>query len=131
MAVEPRAVTVRGRGAAGCRMHQTTEPHPILPRRGTYNPCDFRKQQEVRAENGLENHLLQLSYLKGEEPGGLPRGPVVRNLPCNAGDLGSIPVQGTKIPHAEQQLSVRTLSRELVCCNKRSWVLQVRPDAVK
>ena len=23
-----------------------------------------------------------------------------KNLPCNAGDLGSIPGQGTKIPHA-------------------------------
>ena len=91
-------------------MHQTTEPHTILPRRGTYNPCDFRDQRKVRAENVLENHLLQLFYLKGEEPGG----PVVRSLPCNAGDLGSIPVQGTKIPHAEQQLSLYIASRELV-----------------
>ena len=31
-------------------------------------------------------------------------GAVVRN-PCNAGDVGSIPVQGTKILHAEEQLS--------------------------
>ena len=29
-----------------------------------------------------------------------PGGPVVTNLPCNAGDVGSIPGQGTKIPHA-------------------------------
>ena len=27
----------------------------------------------------------------------LPGGPVVRNLPCNAGDAGSISGQGTKI----------------------------------
>ena len=126
MAAEPRACQLEARGAAGCRMH-----HPILLRRGTYNPCDFREQQEVRAESGLENHLLQLFNLKGEEAGGLPRGPVVRNLPCNAGDLGSIPVQGTKIPHAEQQLSVYIVSREFVCCNKRSWVLHIRPDAAK
>ena len=26
-------------------------------------------------------------------------GPVVKNLPCNAGDTGSIPSGGTKIPH--------------------------------
>ena len=30
----------------------------------------------------------------------LPRGPVVKILPCNAGNSGLIPVRGTKIPHA-------------------------------
>ena len=29
-----------------------------------------------------------------------PGGPVVKNLPCNAEDMGSIPDWGTKIPHA-------------------------------
>ena len=29
-----------------------------------------------------------------------PGGPVVKNLLCNAGDIGLIPGQGTKIPHA-------------------------------
>ena len=32
-------------------------------------------------------------------------GPMVKNLPCNAGDMGSIPGWGTKIPHPEGQLS--------------------------
>ena len=32
-------------------------------------------------------------------------GPVIRNLPCNAGDASSIPCRGTKIPHAMRQLS--------------------------
>ena len=36
---------------------------------------------------------------------GLPGGPVVKNPPCNAGDSGSIPGGGTKIPHAAEQLS--------------------------
>ena len=36
----------------------------------------------------------------------LPGGPVVENLPTNAGDEGSIPGQGTKIPHASGQLSL-------------------------
>ena len=31
---------------------------------------------------------------------------MVKNLPCNAGDLGLIPVQGTKNPHAAEQLSL-------------------------
>ena len=34
-----------------------------------------------------------------------PGGPVVKNLPCNVGDSGSIPGQGTKIPHTLEQLS--------------------------
>ena len=34
-----------------------------------------------------------------------PDGPVVKSLPCNAGDTGSVPGQGTKIPHAMEQLN--------------------------
>ena len=30
-------------------------------------------------------------------------GPVVKNLPCNAGDVDSIPGPGTKILHAMKQ----------------------------
>ena len=33
-------------------------------------------------------------------PGDFPGGPVVENLPSNAGDTGSIPGWETKIPHA-------------------------------
>ena len=32
-------------------------------------------------------------------------GPVVKNPPCNSGDVGSIPGWGTKIPHPTEQLS--------------------------
>ena len=39
-------------------------------------------------------------------------GPVVKNLPCNAGDAGSIPGRGTKIPHAMGQLSPHAAARE-------------------
>ena len=35
-----------------------------------------------------------------------PGGPVIKNMPCNKGDVGSIPGQGTKIPHAAGQLSL-------------------------
>ena len=39
--------------------------------------------------------------------GYFPGGPVGKNPPSNAGDTGSIPGQGTKIPHAVGQLSQR------------------------
>ena len=43
---------------------------------------------------------------------------MVKNLPCNAGDVGSV-----KIPHATEQLS-------LGAATKKSHMPQVRPDAV-
>ena len=42
-----------------------------------------------------------------------PGGPVVRNLPWDAEDVGSIPDQGTKTPHAIQQLSLCVYTAEL------------------
>ena len=41
-----------------------------------------------------------------------PGGPVVKNPPSNAGDVGSIPGRRTKIPHAAEQLSPRASTRE-------------------
>ena len=42
-------------------------------------------------------------------------GPVVKNLPSNAGDAGSIPGRGTKIPHAAGQLSLCATTTEPLC----------------
>ena len=44
------------------------------------------------------SHLRSKSWV-------LPGGPVVTNPPCNAGDAGSVPGRGAKIPHASEQLS--------------------------
>ena len=52
-----------------------------------------------------------LAHLNAEETGiksnmqDFPGGPVVKNCPSSAGDVGSIPGQGTKMPHAVKQLS--------------------------
>ena len=43
----------------------------------------------------------------------LPSGPVAKNLPCNAGNISSIPGQGTKIPHAVEQLILCATTAEL------------------
>ena len=48
---------------------------------------------------------------------------MVKNPPCNAGDLGSIPGWGTKIPQATEPLSVCTTEdpaghdEDPGCCN--------------
>ena len=50
----------------------------------------------------------------------------------NAGDTGLNPGRGTKIPHAEGQLSLHATTREKpACCNERSHVPQLRPDTAK
>ena len=51
-----------------------------------------------------------------------PGGPVVKNLLYNARDAGSIPGQGTKIPHAARQLSPCTTTTELAHLNWRACV---------
>ena len=68
---------------------------------------------------------------------------MVKNLPCNAGDVGSIPNQGTKIPHAVEQLSPRATiteprclspcatTRESVYPKERLRMTQLRPKAAK
>ena len=54
-------------------------------------------------------HLIPQTCKCGDFPGG----PVVKNLPTNAGEVCSISGPGTKIPHAMGQLSL--------CCNY--WAL--------
>ena len=53
-----------------------------------------------------------------------PGGPVVKNLPSNAGDVGSISGQETKIPHAAEQLSLHAATTEPTCPNQRGRVPQ-------
>ena len=67
----------------------------------------------------LQNVLLKIFYL-----GDFPGGPVVKNLPSNAGDAGSIPGQGTKIPHAAGQLGPHATTTEPVCLNERAHMPQ-------
>ena len=58
--------------------------------------------------------------------GNFPGGPVVKNLPYNAGDTSSIPGQGTKIPHATGQLSPRATTTELARLNERACMPQLQ-----
>ena len=53
-----------------------------------------------------------------------PGGPVVKNSPSSAGDAGSIPGRGTKIPHVAGKLTPRATTRE-------TRTPQWRPSAAK
>ena len=52
-----------------------------------------------------------------------PNGPIAGSLPCNAGDMGSIPGQGAKILNTEEQQNPHATTGETVhrkdpaCCN--------------
>ena len=67
----------------------------------------------------LKIHLIK--HILGDFLGG----PVVKNLPSNAGDMGLIPSLGTKIPPAMGQPSLCATTRENCEPNKQSPVLKV------
>ena len=74
----------------------------------------YLRKEEKSQINILTLHLKQLEK---EEQAKLKvrdflSGPVVKKLPSNAGDTGSIPGWGTKIPHAAGQLSPHTTTTE-------------------
>ena len=71
---------------------------------------------ETKAER-LED-LLENVKTKKKKPGNISGGPVVKNPPCNAGDVGSIPGQGTKIPNAMKEPSPQAATTEPACHNK-------------
>ena len=48
---------------------------------------------------------------------GIPGGPVVKNPPCNAGVVSSIPGQGAKIPHILEKLRLCAETSKLTCCS--------------
>ena len=59
----------------------------------------------------------QICKAKSNRNKDFPGGPVVKNPPSNAGDVGSTPGGGTKIPHAMGQLSLCTATTEHVSHN--------------
>lgn len=72
-----------------------------------YTDCDFliRLYQEKNGERFC--HLEKKLSL-----GDFPDGPVIKNPPTSAGDLGLAPGEGTKIPQALGQLSLCTTATE-------------------
>ena len=65
------------------------------------------------------------------DTGDFPGGSVFKNSLSNAGNVGSIPGQGSNIPHAAGHLNANAATTELFARNKRSHEPQPRPDAAK
>ena len=62
-------------------------------------------------EKRVSQKLVNLHIEKGGT-GGFPGGSVVKNPPSNAGDMGSNPGRGIRIPHATRQVSPWTTTTE-------------------
>ena len=56
---------------------------------------------------------------------------MVKNPPSNAGDVGLIPGQGTKILNVLEYLSPCITTRESMPINRRSCVPPLRPNVAK
>ena len=52
--------------------------------------------------------ISQYIHIPNHHSGDFPGGPLVKNSPSNVEEVGSIPGQETKIPHAVGQLSLHT-----------------------
>ena len=55
---------------------------------------------QVEGQYSFLPHFTSIDTIFINNTWDFPGGPVVENLPSNAGDVGSNPGQGTKIPHA-------------------------------
>ena len=66
-----------------------------------YSPCDC-KESATAERLSTSSAIRSVKSLLRDFPGG----PVIKNLPASAGDTGSTPGLGTKIPHAAGQLSL-------------------------
>ena len=73
---------------------------------------DFALNEVISFQAAIESNTVR----------DFPGDPVAKNLPFNAGDAGSAPGWGTKIPHATEQLSLCTTATKPT--RSRARVLQ-------
>ena len=69
-------------------------------------------EEDCRARRKVWGALLKYCF------GGFLGFPMVKSLPCSAGDTGSIPDRGIKILHVAGQLSLRSATAEPACISK-------------
>ena len=103
------------------QMRKEIEPRSLWPTEGQQWHDPTSLPPSTSTEYGIclstASHNYHIKVIKGNSSRDFPGGPVVENPPANAGDMGSIPGRGTKIPHAVGQLSPCTTTREPARCN--------------
>ena len=94
----------------------------IIEMKNTLEGINSRITEAEEWVRTLEERMVEINVVEQNkenknEKRDLPGGPVVRNPPSNAGDTGSIPGGGTKIPHASGQLIPHATTIALSCLN--------------
>ena len=96
----------------------------VIPDKGTAGgfPCKGLLLSYFMSHRSFKLSLINKTHSWFTKPfknllGDFPGGPVVKNLPSNTGDTGSIPGLGIKIPHAKGQLSLCVTTREPTSSN--------------
>ena len=91
-------------------------------------PCDYQTQVFIInwVLSDLQNHETGFSRLHLIR--NFPRGPVAKNLPCKAGDVGSIPGWRMKIPQASVQPSLQATTTEPMLRNLSTCVGTKEPS---
>ena len=82
-----------------------TEPHP-------------RSAEQMQRKQHCGNTVKMKIFTKHCRKftlGDIPGGPEINNPPASAGDMGSIPGPGTKIPHALEQRNLCATTTEPMC----------------
>ena len=112
------SLSLQQKSHIGSHWPHTSISEPITGARGVgYSDGPVLRHKEPR------DGQFCLSFgLRTKEVAGVgwdfPGGPVVKNPPSNAGDVGSIPAQGTKITHVTGQLSPRATTKTQCSQNK-------------
>ena len=65
----------------------------------------------------IQHPFMIKTLIKFGIDGDFPGGPLVKNPPAHAGDMGSVLAPGTRIPHATEQLSLRATTTERSSCS--------------
>ena len=102
---------------------------PSMDDAGAWAPREWTDWTSKPSETSELNSPITHLALHSRSYGTLwdfPGGPGVKNPPSNAEDSGLIPGQGTKIPHAMEQLSPRATTEEAACCSGRLRMTQWR-----
>ena len=95
-------------GRNNCRVQKTTKAELAFIEQRFISCLSCARHWSSLGRQRQINLVLLFKELSGDFLGGL----VVQNLSSNAGDVGSVPGQGTQNPHAAEQLSPRTTTRE-------------------
>ena len=64
----------------------------------------------------IQHPFMIKTLIKFGIDGDFSGGPLVKNPPAHAGDIGSVLAPGTRIPHATEQLSLRATTTERSSC---------------